>query len=65
MNTRATLIKKIEALPDERIAEINDFVDFIRQREEQRALRHDFAALSEPAFAKAWNKTEDSIYDSL
>ena len=28
--------EQIAALPEERIAEIEDFVDFIRQREEQR-----------------------------
>ena len=33
-----TLIEKIEALPAERIAEIEDFVDFIRLREQERAL---------------------------
>src|SRR5437763_1608643 len=33
-----TLIEKIEALPAERIAEIEDFVDFIRFREQERAL---------------------------
>jgi hypothetical protein len=38
MNARtAAILEKIEALPDQRIAEIEDFVDFIRQREEQRA----------------------------
>ena len=33
-----SLIEKIEALPAERIAEIEDFVDFIRLREQERAL---------------------------
>ena len=33
-NTQA-LIEKIQALPAERIAEIEDFVDFIRLREER------------------------------
>ena len=32
-----SLIEKIEALPAERIAEIEDFVDFIRLREQERA----------------------------
>ena len=32
------LIEKIEALPAERIAEIEDFVDFIRSREQERTL---------------------------
>ncbi len=65
MNARAALIEKIASLPDERIAEINDFVEFIRQREELRALRHDFAALSEGVFAKMWDNPQDAIYDDL
>jgi hypothetical protein len=64
MNTRATLIEKIESLPDERIAEIEDFVDFICMREEARALRRSFAAVSEPTFAKVWDNTQDSIYEA-
>jgi len=45
-----TLIEKIEALPAERIAEIEDFVDFIRLREQERALTRAAAAASAPAF---------------
>jgi hypothetical protein len=65
MNARASLIEKIAALPDDRIAEIEDFVDFIRQREKDRTLRRAFAAASEPAFAKVWDNSEDSVYDAL
>jgi hypothetical protein len=50
LNTRATLIEKIDSLPDELIAEIEDFVDFICMQEEARALRRSFTAASEPAF---------------
>jgi hypothetical protein len=64
MNTKA-LIEKIEALPPERIAEIEDFVDFLRLREEARALRRDFMAASEPAFARLWDNPQDSIYDAI
>jgi hypothetical protein len=38
--------EKVAAPPHERIAEIEDFMDFIRQRVEERSLRRDFAALS-------------------
>jgi hypothetical protein len=65
MNTRASLIEKIESLPDERLAEIEDFIDFIRMREEARSLRRAFASASEPAFAKAWDNPQDSIYDAI
>jgi hypothetical protein len=58
-----TLIEKIEALPAERIAEIEDFVDFIHLREQERALTR--AAASAPSFAAIWSNPEDDVYDTL
>jgi hypothetical protein len=63
-NTRA-LIEKIEALPADRIAEVEDFVDFIQMREEERALTRAAAAMSAPSFARAWSNPEDDVYDAL
>jgi hypothetical protein len=60
-----TLIEKIEALPAERIAEIEDFVDFIRLREQERALSPAAAAASAPAFAAIWSNPKDDGYDAL
>jgi len=62
--TRA-LIEKIQALPTERIAEVEDFVDFIRLREQERALIRAAAATSAPAFAAIWNNPDDDAYDAL
>ena len=59
------LVEKIEALPAERIAEIEDFVDFIRLREQEQALTRAAAAASGPAFAAIWNNPEDDVYDAL
>ena len=56
------LIMKIEALPDERIAEIEDCVDFFRLREQERALTRAAAAAS---FAVIWSNPEDDVYDAL
>jgi hypothetical protein len=60
-----TLIEKIEALPAERIAEIEDFVDFVCTREQKRSLTRAAAAASAPAFAAIWSNPEDDIYDAL
>jgi hypothetical protein len=60
-----TLIEKIEALLAERIAEVEDFVELLRQREEERALTRAAAAASAPGFAEAWNNPEDDVYDAL
>lgn len=60
-----SLMEKIETLPAERIAEIEDFVDFIRQREQDRAVVRAAAAASAPAFARVWSNPEDDVYDAL
>lgn len=57
------LIEKIRALPAERIAEVEDFVDFIRLREQQRALTRAAAGTSAPAFAAIWSNPNDDVYD--
>ena len=59
------LIEKIQALPPERLAEVADFVDFIRLREQQRSLTNMSTQVSEPAFAKVWDNSEDEVYDAL
>jgi hypothetical protein len=60
-----SLIEKIEALPAERIAEIEDFVDFIRLREHERAQTRAATAASAPSFAAVWSNPEDDVYDAL
>ena len=60
-----TLVEKIAALPAERIAEIEDFVDFLRLREQERALTTAATAASAPAFAAVWSNPEDDVYDAL
>jgi len=59
------LIDKISALPIERIAEVEDFVDFIGQREQEHSLLRAAANASAPAFAAVWNNPEDDVYDAL
>jgi hypothetical protein len=58
------LIEKISNLPPERIAEVEDFVDFIAQRDE-RGLVQAAAKLSEDSFRQVWDNQEDSVYDEL
>jgi hypothetical protein len=65
MANTQTLLEKIRALPPERIVEIEDFVDFIAAREQQRALTRAAASASIPAFAAIWSNPDDSAYDAL
>jgi hypothetical protein len=65
MSDPEALVDKIRALPPERVAEVEDFVDFLRLRERERALTRAAAAASEPVFAAIWNNPEDDVYDAL
>jgi hypothetical protein len=58
------LIEKIRSLPPERAAEVEDFVDFISQRDE-RLLVQAATILSETSFRQIWDNEEDSVYDQL
>lgn len=61
--TEQVLIEKIRQLPPAALAEVEDFVDFVRAREERR-LRRVMTQASEPAFARAWDNDEDAAYDT-
>jgi len=60
-----TLLAKLQQLPPQRLAEVEDFIDFLRSREDDHALAHAAAKAAEPAFAKAWDNDEDAAYDQL
>jgi len=59
------LIEKIQALPVERIAEIEDSVEFITSREQARSLSRAASASSAPAFAAIWNNPDDDTYNTV
>jgi hypothetical protein len=65
MQNAENLLQQIQALPPERIAEIEDFVAFIAAREEARALTRAAAAASVPAFAAIWDNPDDDAYNEL
>jgi hypothetical protein len=58
-----TPIERIRALPPERVAEVEDFVDFLHHRDEDRHLIKAAAKLSESAFQKVWDNPDDADYD--
>lgn len=59
------LIDKIKQLPPQRMAEVEDFVDFLRAREDEQRLTHAAAKTSEASFAKVWDNDDDAAYDRL
>ena len=60
-----TLLEKLKALPPERAAEVEDFVDFLRARGDAHQFTRVAARAAEPAFKKVWDNPDDAAYDRL
>jgi hypothetical protein len=59
------LIDKIKALSAEHLDDVEDFVDFISSRAQERSLARAAAATSAAVFNKIWSNPEDDVYDEL
>ena len=61
----ASLAEKIQALSAAQRAEVEDFVEFLRLRGQDRALTRAATETSARAFEAVWNNPEDDVYDAL
>jgi len=59
------LLERLRALPPTRLAEVEDFVDFLRSRDEDRRPIQAAAAVAERVFQKVWDNSDDAEYDRL
>ncbi len=59
------LVDKLEALPPERVAEVEDFIDFLNSRSPDRRLTRAASQVAEPSLAQVWDNPDDAIYDQL
>jgi hypothetical protein len=64
--SREPLIEKIQRLPPYRVAEVEEFVDFLHSREtaDQR-IGQGLSRMSEAAFSRVWDNPDDADYDRL
>ena len=56
---------KIKQLLPQRLAEVEDFVDFLRTRENDQRLALAAAKASEASFAQVWGNDDDAAYDRM
>ena len=63
-NERA-ILEKLKNLPPERVAEVEDFVDFLRARDAERQLTRAALKASDPTFKTVWDNPDDAAYDAL
>ena len=59
------LIAKIKSLLPEKIAVVDDFVEFLHHRVEKFLLSMAAAKMSEKSFQAVWGNPEDAEYDNL
>jgi hypothetical protein len=62
---REALLEKLKSLPPERLAEVEDFVDFLQMRGYAQQLTRAAAMAAEPAFKSVWDNPDDAAYDRL
>jgi len=63
--TEKRLLEKIRNLPSDKILEVEDFVDFLVQRNLDKALVKAASKLTEPVLQKVWDNPDDAEYDNL
>lgn len=63
--TEKALVEKIRQLPAQRLAEVENFIDFLRVRDEESRHVTAMTKASEPSFAVVWDNDADAAYDRM
>jgi len=59
------VVDKLRRLPPERVAEVEDFIDFLASRDQDRGLVRAAQAITSPALQALWDNADDAAYDRL
>ena len=59
------VMQKLRALVPKRLHEVEDFINFLSQRDSDRQLTQAAMAVSEPALRALWDNADDAEYDKL
>jgi hypothetical protein len=65
MRSLEHVVQKLQSLSPQRISEVEDFIDFLRQRDTEIALTQAAGRVAEPSFKTVWDNEEDAEYDKL
>ncbi|PZV06751.1 MAG: toxin-antitoxin system, antitoxin component, Xre family protein [Leptolyngbya sp.] len=63
--SQQALVEKILKLPPDKVLEVEDFVDFLLNRAQDRQLVTAATALSVAVFQTVWDNPDDAEYDHL
>jgi len=59
------MLKKLQQLPPAKVAEVEDFIDFLSSRDGDRPLVKAAQAVSEASLTAVWDNDDDADYDRL
>ena len=65
MSVQEAIKKEIDKLPEDILAEVFDFIQFLKSKQEKTLLVRASQKLSEASFKKVWDNDEEAVYDSL
>lgn len=65
MTVKEMIKTEIETLPENLLAEVFDFIQFLEMKREKNLLAKASQKLSTASFEKIWDNKEDAVYDSL
>ena len=59
------VLHKLQLLPPERLATVEDFIDFLYQKDQERELTQTALKTAEASLNRVWDNLEDADYDNL
>lgn len=65
MSVKEVIKKEIDKLPEDILAEVFDFIQFLESKKGKTLLTKASQKLSEVSFKKVWDNDEDAVYDRL
>lgn len=65
MLVKELIKKEIDKLPEDILAEVFDFIQFLESKRERNLLVRSSQELSTKSLKRVWDNEEDAIYDTL
>jgi len=65
MISKELIKKEIDKLPEDVLAEVFNFIQFLESKKGKDPLVKSSQELSTPSFQRIWDNEEDAVYDAL
>jgi hypothetical protein len=65
MSVKELIKNEVDRLPENLLAEVYDFMQFLEVKKERNFLAKASQEMSAPSFQKVWDNEEDAVYDNL